>query len=77
MIGNPHEPKPASPLEAAPRMALLRGQGHSLPPIGTGRHHDAAHHSRQRWTGALLALLLFGGTLVGVIGMELGWWSRW
>jgi hypothetical protein len=55
---------------------LRRGNGYSLPPIGNGRHYDRAHHTRQGRIATLLVLLLLGAPLVGVIGMELGWWSR-
>ena len=76
MVDNPYEPKTAAPHEAGPRVLLRRGNGYSLPPISNGRHYDRAHHTRQGRIATLLVLLLLGAPLVGVIGMELGWWSR-
>ncbi len=74
MVDNPYEPAPPSPFEAGPRLQLGRPDGYKLPPIGPGRHFDAAHHTRQEWTGRLIITLLLVVPAVYVLGLELGWW---
>lgn len=76
MVDNPYEAKSTSPYEAGPRVLLRRGNGYTLPPIGSGHHYDRVHHRRQGWIGTLLVVLMLVVPAVGAIGWDLGWWGR-
>lgn len=55
-------------------MLLRRGNGYQLPPAGSGRHFDRAHHVRQDRIGRLMITLLLIVPAVWVLGIEYGWW---
>lgn len=75
MVDNPYEPHEPSPLAAKPGMLLRRGNGYALPPIGSARRYERAHHQRQEWTG-MVAMLMFVVVPFGwFLGVLLGFWD--
>ncbi len=73
MVDNPYELKVASPHEAGVRMRALRSDNYTLPPAGSGHHHDRRHAARQ---GRIATLLV---VLVGILPFVwfFGWYQRW
>lgn len=73
-MDNPYEPQEPGPYRARPRAPQRRGADYHLPPIGNGRTVDKGHFVRQEWIGRLMLLLLIGGPIAYVIGIEFRLW---
>ena len=69
---NPYEPKMPGPYTARVRAPQRRGADYHLPPMGSGRIVDKAHHRREEWTCRLALLIFLGGPLAYVLGVEFG-----
>jgi len=71
---NPFEPKEPGPYQARVRAPQRRGADYHLPPMGNGRTVDKKHFRREEWTMRLMLLLLIGGPIAYVLGIEFNIW---